>query len=180
MSRTLSAGLAAQLIAGHARPVLFAELQFSGGTTRVCSWNHDLSWDAQTWLGAGYVGGVGPIEESAQIRPFGLQLTLSGIPAAMMSVALGDDFQRRKARLWFAVLDANHQVDGTPYGPFIYRMDTMDGEVGRTGRLILHLESVLANLRPRLRRYTHEDQSAQFADDRYFEFLPELVDKVLY
>jgi hypothetical protein len=177
----VAAEFAAQIASGHARPCLFAELAFSGGTVRACSWNHNIAWGGYTWLGAGMVSSAGEIEEAAEIRAYGFSLSLSGVPAANISAALNEYYQGRRARLWFGLLSEAHAVDGTPYGPFVYRMNTMDGTLGRNNVLQLTLESRIADLaRAKIRRWTLEDQQIDFPGDTYGRHLPEMAGKELY
>jgi hypothetical protein len=99
----------------------------------------------------------------------------------MLSLAFTQYYQGRRARLWFAVLTEGYTVDGTPYGPFVYRMNTMDGSLGQSGSLELTLESRIADLaRPKIRRWTLEDQQIDFPGDTYGRHLPEMVGKELY
>lgn len=60
-----------------------------------------------------------------------------------------------------------------PVGPFQYIMDTflIDDTPGQ-GAITLSAESYLASLvRPRIRRYTHEDQQIEFPGDMGLEFV---------
>jgi hypothetical protein len=76
-------------------------------------------------------------------------------------------------RLWLALLtdDATLLADPVPLAEL--RMDTMAIVEGRDARITLTAEGELGDLdRPRVRRYTNEDQQAEFPGDRGFEYVP--------
>jgi hypothetical protein len=65
-----------------------------------------------------------------------------------------------------------------PIGPFRWRIDTMAIEKGKTATITLTAENRLADWdRARIRRWTDEDQKADYPTDRFFEFIPELQEK---
>lgn len=162
------------------RPVLFAELVFASGTVRMHSAVGTITWGSADWLGAGSLGRVDPVEEGADIAARGLRLQLSGIPAEHIAIALGEHYQGQPARLYVGFLDAGHQLVADPELVFAGRMDTMDVELGESATIQITAESRLAAWeRPNIRRYTHEDQVAEYPDDRGLEFVAQTAEREL-
>lgn len=181
MSRDISSLTLAAGKAAVARPVLLARLDFQSGVVRATSAPFDIVSADETYLGVGNLGSISAVPEGAELQSYAVQLTLSGIPAALISLALADQYQGREARLYLALLDEQHSVSGTPLLIFRGQMDTLDIELGQTATLTLTVQSRLADWeRPRLRRYTNEDQQTDYPDDKGFEFVAQMAEKTIY
>lgn len=180
MSRDITAGVDSALAAGHVRFLVFVELDFSSGYLRVNNSAINLDWNGNSWLGVGRLGGVDPVREGSSLESVGLGFRISGIPAAHVSAALGTYYQGRRARMWLSPLTAGHGIIADPVLVFSGRMDTMDIELGQTAVITVSAESRLAAWdRPKPRRYNHEDQQIDYPGDKGFEFVPQMVDRVL-
>ncbi len=174
-SLTLAAGKA-----GVVRPVLLARLDFASGVVRATSAPFDVSYNSETYLGVGTLGHVSAVPEGAELQGYAVQLTLSGVPPEMIALTLHDAYQGRDARLYLGVLDEQHQLIGQPVLLFRGRMDTLDLQLGRTATLTLTIQSRLSDWeRPRLLRYTHEQQKADHPDDKGFEFIAQMAEKTI-
>ncbi len=181
MSRTLTAATKAESQAAVLRPVWLAKLAFDSGTTRVWSGRGDITFDSEVYQGVGDVGSIGAVEESVEHKAFGITLRLTGIPAAMLSIALGEDVQGRTAQVWIGFLDGNYQLVADPVLVFQGRMDTMDPSLGETVTVTLTAESRLIDwYRPRVRRYTDADQQERFPGDKGLEFVNEATEKEIF
>ncbi len=178
MSRELTAGLESETLADQLTPILFAEFEFSGGTVNFWTGFGDFSWDGKVWNGTGYFGGVSAIQEASGMRATGANFVLSGIPAEVISIALGEEYQGRPARLWFAALDSDAKLIDAPYKIFEGRMDIMEmAEAGELANITMSAESELIDLeRAREFRYTPEDQSIYFPGDTGFDMVSQLQD----
>lgn len=183
MSRSPTASIINALGAAHLEQVVFVELQFASGTARVCTREHTISWNGESWLGAGRVGQIDGIQEGVQLQARSLRMTLSSIPLEMMTIALNPpEYKNRLLRLWFGLLDtsspAAHSVISDPVGPFLYRMDSLDFELGEVGMVTLTANSRLEDWqRPRVRRYNNADQQDEYPGDRFFEYAEQMVQK---
>lgn len=177
MSRTVHVDAAAVLASDNIPLLVMAELLPESGPIRVHSGVGDLVYNGNTFLGAGEFGRISDLQESTETDAQGMVMELSGVNPALVSSSLNDEFQGRKARIWIAVLDADHQVVGDPIGPWTFIMDAPDSEVGETAVLRLGLENRMADWRrPRVRRYTDADQQQEYPGDRFFEFVGESVE----
>lgn len=106
MSRGLDAGTVDALSAQLVRPIILFEGVFATGTVRLWSGLGDLSYAGETWQGVGTLGGVSPVQETQEVRANGLRVSLSGIPAELVSLALQSLRQNRAGKIWLAFLPA--------------------------------------------------------------------------
>lgn len=178
MARDLTASVITEITATSLRPFLLFEGEFASGYVRVWSGYGDLSWNTYTWTGVGDFGSVSAIEETTETRAAGVTVSLSGIPAAMISTALGSARQGKAGKIYIGVLDANGAVIADPYLAFQGRLDVPAiDEGGDTATISIAYESRLVDLeRPRERRYTPEDLQIDYSDDRGFEYVASLQD----
>lgn len=181
MSRDLTVAAAAAIAAGTVRPVLFYAGEFAAGTVRLWTGVGTITWDGQSWTGAGNLLGMSSIQETTQIRAAGLSVSLSGVSSALISLALTDAQQGADGKVWLGFLDATGAVIADPALAFQGRLDVpeiVDG--GETCSITISYESRLIDLeRARERRYTSEDQRIDYPDDRGFDFVPGLQDAVI-
>ncbi len=180
MSRDITAPMVTASEAAVARPVLAAELDFASGFVRANSSPYTIVIDGNTYLGVGTLGKISAVQEGSELQAYGITLTLSGIPGELVSIALNEYYQGRSCRVLLALLDDNHQVIASPTVLWSGRMDTMDIELGDTATISVTAESRLVDWeRPRIRRYTSEDQRAAYPGDKGFEFVPQMQEKEL-
>jgi hypothetical protein len=79
-----------------------------------------------------------------------------------------------------AIVHGDVAVIADPVGPFTFRMDSLEFELGRTGTLRLTAEGRLADWqRPRVRYYNDADQQAEYPGDNFFANTEEFVEKTL-
>jgi hypothetical protein len=179
MARNITAALEAATTSSRVAPIVLVELVFDTVTTRVWSGWGDLVWGARTFTGAGTLGSVSPVEEAAELRATGLDLTLSGIPSSVLSLALSENYQGRVATVWLGALDTNtYALIADPYQSFQGRMDVMTvNDGGEAATITISVESRMIDLeRSRERRYDDTDQKMDYPTDRFFEFVPSLQD----
>ena len=176
MPHRLSTRLAAETQSDLARPILLAAFDFASGTTRAWSGIGTLAWGGVDWTGIGTFGEVSAIEETMELRATGAAFRLSGVPSALVATAIAEPIQARAARLWLGFLTADLVLIEAPALLFDGRMDTIEiTDGGEAAVITLFAENRLRDLeRPRTRRYTDQDQQAEFPGDRGFEFVPAL------
>lgn len=180
MTRTADASVVTASKAEVVRWVDLVRLDFSGGVVAVNSGVSTLSYNGDDYLGTGALGSISQVQEGPDPRPYSISLTLSGVPPEYVAVAIGEHYQGRDARVYRAMLDAEHQLIGTPALLFRGRMDTMDIDMGEMATISVTAQSRLADWdRPRVRRYNHEDQITEYPNDKGFEFVAQMVSKEL-
>lgn len=176
MTERLTTLLAAETGKTVARPILLAEFDFAAAASRAWSGIGTLTWNGLDWIGLGDFGEVSAIEETMELRATGAAFRLSGVPSNLIADAMGEPIQGRSARLWLGFLDEALVLVEDPILLFDGRMDTIEiTDGGEAAVITLNAENRLRDLeRPRTRRYTDQDQQAEFPGDRGFEFVPVL------
>lgn len=179
MARALTASVIAELQAATVRPILLFRGEFSTGTLRAWTGIGDLTWNSQTWTGVGSLAGISVIEESQEVAAKGISVSLDGISATNVSLALSAARQGKPCDIWLGFLNASGAIIADPYLVFRGRLDVPaieDG--GETATITISYESRLIDLeRPRGRRYTHEDLQLDYAGDLGLEYVALLADQ---
>lgn len=173
------AACAAQQVA----PAYLVEMIFDSAPLRVWSGRGDLTWSGRTFTGTGDFGGISEIEESGKVAANGIELSLTGIPSGMISLALAEPYRGRRVYVRLAFFDTTTwTLIADPVAVFAGRMDTMRiKDSGETATIALSCESKLIDMqRARERRYTYEDQVELFAGDKGFEYVAGLQEQELF
>lgn len=180
MARNLTASVISAITAPSVRPVVFYEGIFSSGTLRLWSGITSVTWNGQTWLGAGTLLSVAPVPEVSDIRAAGFSVSLTG-SSALLALNLGAARQGLAGRVWIGCLDADGAILADPFKAFDGRLDVPDIlDEGERCTISVKYESRLIDLdRARERRYTDGDQQAEFAGDLGFAFVPTIQDAVV-
>lgn len=182
MARNLTPEMESATTAETVVPVVLVEALFDSGAVRMFSGIGELSFNSQTYLGAGNLLGVGGVQETQELRATGIDITVSGIPSEMLSLALSEPYQGRICRVYLGALDTNTgALIGSPYQIFSGSMDVMSiNEGGETASIGIAVESRLLDLeRGRERRYEHEDQQIDYPGDMFFQYVPTLQDATI-
>ena len=198
MSRFSDTPVQDALSASHVRLLVFAKLEFGTGTTRIHNGIGTYTWNDgggnTDWLGMGDFGGVSAIEEGRDVSPYGVTLTLSGLPqfelATDQSVAeeaLNQNYYMKPVTLYLGILDSDDSFltsNGTTYYPtevWSGFMDSMTVQVGTDSgdSITLVCESHLAQFdRSRGLLYTNAWQqsrlSSAFDGDLFFSHMQDI------
>ena len=183
MARDLTPSVIAESLSEAPRPFILVKLEFDIGTIRLNSTDRDLTVDVdgdgdQTYQGVGNLGQISTMEETSELRPTGIVLTLSGIQPSYISIALGAQYQGRSVKIWEAFFDSSYAVVADPILQWSGLIDTMDISMGETAAIRLTAEHKLIRWEePKLRRYTNEDQQEQFTGDKGLEFVNQTTEK---
>lgn len=160
-------------------PFLAIELEFDSGAVRLWNGYGEITVDSDTYTGAGSLLAVSGVEETGEIAARGVTMTLTGISSDLISVALSENYQNRAARVYIGSLSDVGAVSS--YQLFGGRLDVMNiEESGETATISVTAENRLIDLeRPRVRRYTSEDQKALYPGDLGLDYVNDLQDKTL-
>lgn len=185
--RNLTAPMAAEVQAPVVRPILLYEGEFADPNTeaatflRLWSGYGSLTWDSKTWTGAGHLLGLSPMGENTELRAEGFSVSLSGQTVEAVSRALQEVRQGKPGKVWLGMLNAAGAVLADPYLVQEGKFDiaTIDDPGNKPCVIDAVYEGELIDLdRPRERRWTRDDQSLDYADDRGFDQVPLLQDAV--
>lgn len=177
MSRGLSASVISALSSNTVRPIIFAELDFSSGVLYVHDGIGTYTWGGQDWLGVGNFGAISNIQEGAEVSPYSLTLTLSGVDTGLTGTALNEDYFMRDVNIYLGLLDEDDVLVETPAQIWSGFMDVMSVTLGSSGSDSIELtcESELAKFdRSANLRYTHVQQQKRNSSDLFFEFLKDI------
>lgn len=179
MTRRLSPAAAAAAQGEIVARTVAVDLDFSSGVVRVNGSLASIVIAGNEYLGVGSLGGISTAEESAELQAYGMTVSLAGIPRDAIALALTQAYQGRRATVWEVLLDRNTwQPIADPTVIFRGRIDQMNVTMGQTATVEVRLENRLVDWeRPRIRRYTSEDQHLAHPTDRGFEFVSDTAER---
>ena len=176
MARNLTTAFTEEIDKSALQYCLMSKAEFDSGDVNVWTGLGDLSYDGDTYQGAGNLLGISAVEETKAIEAKGTRFTMSGIPESHISLAFNEDYQGRPVTLFFAVIDELGEV--IPHKLFSGYMDIMEIEdTGATATIFIDAESDLIRLTTANdSKYTPEDQKSRFDGDKGLDFIPIIAD----
>lgn len=155
--------------------------EFDSGNVNVWGGYGDLTVGSDTYTGGGSLLSVSMTEETPEIAAKGAGITISGLDSAIISIALSEKYQNRPLTITVGTLDSAGAVSAS-YVLLKGRIDQMRiTEDGETASIQVLVENRLIDLhRPRIRRFTNEDQIAVYPEDTGFSFVTDLQDKPIH
>jgi hypothetical protein len=179
MSRTLSTEMQAVATAELVRPVYLVDMEFSSGSIFLWSGIGDLTYNSNTYLGAGDLLSIGAIQETAELTANGATVTLGGIKQSLLTLARDEPYQGRPLIIRLGAFDGNGDLISSPVILFSGFMDIMTiADSGDTSTITVTVENkLIAFQRTAVRRYTAEDQKIEHPTDKGFEFVAKIQEK---
>ena len=179
MSRGLHTDMETAVANTVVRPFLLVELEFN---SPIYMWSGygDLTHDGATYIGVGELLGINPIEESQDLGAKGIMINLSGINGTtLLNKALTEEYQGKEVEVKLGLFDSTGDIHNTPVTIFKGFMDVLAiDEGGETSTITLSVENKLIQLgRSKVRRYNSEDQRAEHATDKGFDFVESIAEK---
>ena len=176
MSRDLTPTTIAALDDAVVYPFFAVELKFDSETLRMWTGQGIFNDGVNDWLGAGDLLNISSIEETAEMSVRGATITLSGIPAEILSLALSEPYQGRVCNIYFGVKGEN--VFNNVFSGYMDQMNIEDG--AETCTIELTVENKLIDLeRQRVARFTSGYQKSVYPNDKGLEFLEDMQGKPL-
>lgn len=178
MSRPLDSSVAAAFASSYLRPFFLFEAVFANETIDLWDGAADLSWNGKTWLGNGWFQGFRPVSEKIGIQADGIEVTLSGIPQALISLALNSSRHTGRGSLWVGTFSDTWTIQGTPALVFDGCFDTAEIRDSDTdSELTLVYESDLVILqKTKTLLVTDAAQKSLDSADKGMEFIAGLQD----
>ena len=179
MSRTLSTEMQAVATAELVRPIYLVDMEFSSGSIYLWSGMGDLTYNSNTYLGAGDLLSIGAIQETAELTANGATVTLGGIKQSLLTLARDEPYQGRPLIIRLGAFDENGDLIASPVILFSGFMDIMTiADSGDTSTITVTVENkLIAFQRTAVRRYTAEDQKIEHPTDKGFEFVAKIQEK---
>jgi hypothetical protein len=160
-------------------PLFLLDIEFGATTLYFHTGVGTLTYDGNDYLGTGNLASISELRESDDLTAHSMTLTLSGVPSSIISAVLNDTTFGNKAILKLALVDSNGVIIGVPDQVFSGLVDSADIEkTGREAAVSVLVQHELSDLeRPRVRRWTPEDQRLDHPTDQFFNFVAELQNK---
>lgn len=186
MSRSLSATFSSAITGSVVEVFLAVDLNFTGTpdspSVPLYLWTGygDLLYMGKTYLGTGLALNISSVEETTEIEAKGANITLSGIPSSVFSLALSEPYQGRECVIYLGVKTSTGSIEFVEV--FSGELDQMNIlEASDTATVAVTAENVLIKLeRPIVRRFTSEDQKSRYPYDLGLDFVAALQDKEIY
>jgi hypothetical protein len=178
MSRPITTALLNALTSNNIRPFYAVELLFDTSPLRFWTGLGDRTINVQgsnqVFTGASTLLTVGEFGEVKDLSAENLELTLSGVPSEIISLALQEPYQRRTCRVYMgeqSVSDVTEVFGG--------KMDTMSiSDSAEDSVISLSVESKLVELeRSSGWRYTDENHQSRYNGDTFFSYVTSIQDK---
>ena len=182
MSRTLTSGMQAAIAAAAVVPAYFVTIYYDTATVYFWSGSGTYSFGGNNYVGAGKQGGISTITETKTTTANGVTLSLSGIPSDIVATVFTEKYQGRRITILLALFDPTTNVlIADPTQIFGGRVDTMTvTDSGDTAAISLTAESRYIDMgRPRIHRYTDQDQQRQYPGDLGLSFVASIQGMVI-
>ena len=181
MARTIGSTFSTQLSSSQTRPFYAVEFLYTQ-PLRMWTGYGEFTILSQDYLGLGNLISIGQVQESADTKASGINITLSGLDTSVLSGAFNETQQGIVVNLYFGVLtitDNALAIVDTPYQIFSGTVDTVSiAEDGQTSTIAYTIESKLISLEKALDfRYTDQDQKFFFPNDKGLEFVDDVQNK---
>lgn len=148
MARNLSERYGLALTERHAELALLLEAEVASSTVRIWTGLGDMAWDGRTFTGLGGLINVGAVEESGDdLKATGVSVSLRGVKAADVSLALNELRLNKPGRIWLAAFEPGHLLgeNGDLLGEPAYEV-----EIGESGDVIGEGPNVLGESVPEM------------------------------
>lgn len=174
MPRVIPTGLLQALTAETPQVFLAVEIFFPSAPLRLWTGRNTRNIGGDIFIGGGTALAFGEVEETGQIVSTETTITLSGVSRDAIALALREPYQMSPVKLYMGEISATPDMIQIGSG-YVDQMPIEDG--AETATISCIVVNILADLeRPRIMRYTHEDQQLLFPGDMVFEFVAELQD----
>jgi hypothetical protein len=168
--RTAASGYLAALSQGNGFGVILLVEMDLDSTVYLCSAGFDVVWGGHTYQGAGDVGSIDPVSDSAGERE-ALRLTLASVPLDYLSLAMGGGYRNKRIRIYEAIYTDAGVVDAPlVWSGSLDQMAISEGaESGQISITAEHRGTTFARAKPL--RYTDGDQQLVAPGDRSLQFV---------
>ena len=171
-----SAALLNALRADDVEPIYLAELAFDSGTERLHTGLGSISYGGDIYTGVGSFGQVGVVEEGANLSPYAVELTLSGIDQNILDLAQNEQYFMRQVTVYLGALDATGALIDAGLLFLGYAMAMPISAGGEQDIVTLRCESEAALLeRSRDLRFTDAQLQSEYPGDLGLEYMAQLV-----
>lgn len=136
----------------------------------------------QAFTGLGWLARLSAIPQTTKVQAQNITLSLSGIPASLVSEAVGQVRIAGTCTVWYGLFDSNGNLLGDPVQVFAGALDVPSlTDSGETSTISLTCENTLLslNLAPN-HRFDDPDQQLRYPGDLGFSFVQSLQNLQLF
>jgi hypothetical protein len=140
-----------------------------------------ISWNGQTWIGAGNLGHIDKVADSLQKNDTGVVLSLNYLDDDLRNEVVTTDPRGSDASIYLALMNANGTVNEAyeVFPGFVDEVEIVDA--GQTGSIKVRLASELARLaKPVYFQLSDAHQKFLFPDDRGMEFATRMDEPIYW
>lgn len=136
----------------------------------------DLVHDGDTYKGIGGFAGMSATEENVIMGATKVDLQLSGVDPANISIAFNQDYQGKPATVWVVFLNDDRSFEGDPVVIFKGFMDNQIINLGTTGTVQLSLVSKFEDWsKSKAVRYNDADHQERHPGDKIFQYAEQVA-----
>lgn len=173
MTRSIPSELLTALTQPECSPYYAFEAQFDAGTVRLWTGIGDRTIGGETFVGAGHLLAISDLEEAADLSAKGASVTLSGLQAGIMSLALTEPYQGRRARIFLGEASVASVVE--VFSGIMDKMPISQSPESVTVQLTVESKMV-ALQRANVRRMTSANHQLRHPGDTFFDWTTKLAD----
>lgn len=171
----IPAEMATAIAADNVRVFYAVEFLLDAGPIRLWTGYGDRTIDGEVYTGSGDLMSIGDVATTADLSAPNIDLSLSGMPGEIISLALQESYQRRTCNIYFGTEDAGTHATFLAYSGTLNTMTIRDS--GQTGVITVSIDSKLLELqRASNRRYTSESQKSRYSTDTFFDYVAGIQD----
>lgn len=175
--RDLDSYLRAGAVSEEFRYVVMVHAAFPSGDLYVHNGVGTHTYDGNDYLGVGAFGSIEVIEENTTLVDSPIKMSLSSITQEVLDAIRNDDIYGRAVNIYVAALDNNDQLAGTPTLWLTGYMDAPSVNIGQDNGVSITIQTKAGLLKRRNnKRFTLEDHQTDYSGDKFFEFLPYLME----
>ena len=176
MTRSIDAATIAELDKDNFNLATLIQFDLSS-TLYLTDWDRNLSALAQTWSSSPHFLGVGDVTETSNLRVNTIDVTLSGVEQAYVTIFLAQNYIDRSVKIYRAAIDSSDAVIGSPillFEGLIAGFNIQDSK--DTSTITVQLASHWKDFEKEVGRKTNNNsQSIHFPADRGFEFAAKTI-----
>lgn len=177
-------GLTNEMILALAQPVLRPAILFVGtfgsGVSHLWTGLGPVIWRGDEYQGLGTLVGASAVEETDDIKAGGITVSLSGVPASQISLALLDMRRNAPGVMYLALMQDDWKtIIPDPQIIFRGRQDTctISDSLGGATIAVTYENELIDLERARAWRYTPQEQRRLAGNDTFLDYVPSLQDK---
>lgn len=179
--RQLSAATKAALRRSHRIVAVFVRIGHPSGEGRFWSGLGPIEWGGHTWIGAGHIGSIDPVESSSAIEINEIRYTMTKLPPDVVA-QLSREIKGYTASLWLGFLTIEGTLVDDPILILDSDLDYQSFAIAEDGSASLQVVSQHGFWRveePSDIKWSPEEHKLVHPGDAGLDLLPSLVNKVV-